>query len=406
MDASPIASLVVIAAIAAAAPLLGRAVGRFVKIPLVVFEIVLGILLGPSLLGWVQPNQFTEMLADFGLAMLFFLAGNEIDFARIKGRPMQRASMGWLVSLVLGVGAGILFSPTVGAGVFIGVALTSTALGTIMPVLRDAGELRTRFGISATAVGAVGEFGPLLAITLFLSGTTPLHATIVLIGFAIITGGAIWLAAIGAGKKLHTLITSTIHTSGQFAVRLVILVLVSLVGLSVALGIDMLLGAFAAGVLYRLLLAGAPERDAELVEAKIEAIGFGFLVPIFFINTGVTFDLDGLVSDPQALLLLPLFVVALLVVRGLPSTLAAPAGASLADRGALLLFGATGLPIIVAVTAIGVDQGALDTGTAAALVAAGMLSVLLFPLLGLALHKRSPGYAVRPPDNDVTVDEA
>ncbi|MET1018390.1 MAG: cation:proton antiporter, partial [Microterricola sp.] len=243
-------------------------------------------------------------------------------------------------------------------------------------------------------------------ITLFLSGTTPLHATIVLIGFAVITGGAIWLAAKGAGKKLHTLITSTIHTSGQFAVRLVILVLVSLVGLSVALGIDMLLGAFAAGVLYRVLLTGAPERDAELVEAKIEAIGFGFLVPIFFINTGVTFDLDGLVSDTQALLLLPLFVVALLVVRGLPSTLAAPPGASLADRGALLLFGATGLPIIVAVTAIGVDQGALDTGTAAALVAAGMLSVLLFPLIGLALHKRAPGYAVRPPDNDVTVDEA
>ncbi|MET0853363.1 MAG: cation:proton antiporter [Microterricola sp.] len=406
MDSSPITSLVVIAAIAAAAPLLGRAVGRVVKIPLVVFEIVLGILLGPSLLGWVQPNEFTEMLADFGLAMLFFLAGNEIDFARIKGRPMQRASLGWLVSLLLGVGAGILFSPTIGAGVFIGVALTSTALGTIMPVLRDAGELRTPFGVSATAVGAVGEFGPLLAITLFLSGTTPLHATIVLIGFAVITGGAIWLAAKGAGKKLHTLITSTIHTSGQFAVRLVILVLVSLVGLSVALGIDMLLGAFAAGVLYRVLLTGAPERDAELVEAKIEAIGFGFLVPIFFINTGVTFDLDGLVSDPQALLLLPLFVVALLVVRGLPSTLAAPPGASLADRGALLLFGATGLPIIVAVTAIGVDQGALDTGTAAALVAAGMLSVLLFPLLGLALHKRAPGYAVRPPDNDVTVDEA
>ncbi|HEY9424193.1 MAG TPA: cation:proton antiporter, partial [Microterricola sp.] len=109
MDSSPITSLVVIAAIAAAAPLIGRAVGRFVKIPLVVFEIVLGILLGPSLLGWVQPNEFTEMLADFGLAMLFFLAGNEIDFARIKGRPMQRAGLGWLISLALGVGAGILF---------------------------------------------------------------------------------------------------------------------------------------------------------------------------------------------------------------------------------------------------------------------------------------------------------
>ncbi|AMB58253.1 cation:proton antiporter [Microterricola viridarii] len=405
MDVS-IPSLIVIAAIAVAAPLLGRGIGRFVKIPLVVFEIVLGILLGPSLLGWVQPSPVTDVLADFGLAMLFFLAGNEIDFARIAGRPMMRAGLGWLVSLAVGVTAGILFSPTVGAGVFIGIALTSTALGTIMPVLRDAGELRTPFGIATTAVGAVGEFGPLLAITLFLSGTTPLHATLVLIGFAIITGAAIWLAAIGAGRRMHAVITATLHTSGQFAVRLVILVLVSLVGLSVALGIDMLLGAFAAGVLYRVLLTGAPEKDAELVEAKIEAIGFGFLVPIFFINTGVTFDLDGLVADPQALLLLPIFVVALLVVRGIPSTLAAPHGSTAADRGALLLFGATGLPIIVAVTAIGVDTGALDTGTSAALVAAGMLSVLLFPLTGLALRKRSSDYTARPADADAVVEEA
>lgn len=405
MDVS-IPSLIVIAAIAVAAPLLGRGIGRWVKIPLVVFEIVLGILLGPSLLGWVQPGPFTETLADFGLAMLFFLAGNEIDFARIAGRPMMRAGLGWLISLAVGVTAGILFSPTVGAGVFIGIALTSTALGTIMPVLRDAGELRTPFGIATTAVGAVGEFGPLLAITLFLSGTTPLHATLVLIGFALITGAAIWLAAIGAGRSLHALITATLHTSGQFAVRLVILVLVSLVGLSVALGIDMLLGAFAAGVLYRVLLTGAPEPDAKLVEAKIEAIGFGFLVPIFFINTGVTFDLDGLIGDPQALLLLPIFVLALLVVRGLPSTLAAPQGSTLADRGALLLFGATGLPIIVAVTAIGIDTGALDTGTAAALVAAGMLSVLLFPLTGLAFRKRSRDYTPRPADQDIVIDEA
>lgn len=405
MDAS-IPSLIVMAAIAVAAPMLGRGIGRFVKVPIVVFEIVLGIALGPSLLGWVDPSPLTEVLANFGLAMLFFLAGNEIDFARIAGRPMLRAGLGWLISLAVGVGAGILFSPTIGAGVFIGIALTSTALGTIMPVLRDAGELRTPFGIAATAVGAVGEFGPLLAITLFLSGTTPVHGTVVLVGFAIVTGAAIWLAAIGAGRRLHTVIVGTLHTSGQFAVRLVILVLVSLVGLSVALGIDMLLGAFAAGVLYKLLLAGAPEADAKMVEAKIEAIGFGFLVPIFFINTGVTFDLDGLVSDPQALLLLPIFVLALLVVRGLPSTLAAPSGATLADRGALLLFGATGLPIIVAVTAIGVDEGALDTGTAAALVAAGMLSVLLFPLLGLAVRKRSSDFVVRPPDSDITVDEA
>ncbi len=400
-----ISSFIVIAAIAAAAPILGRGIARLIKIPLVVFEIVLGIAVGPALLGWVHPNDFTDTLANFGLAMLFFLAGNEIDFARISGRPLKRAGIGWLVSLAIGVAAGVLFSPTIGAGVFIGVALTSTALGTIMPALRDAGEMRTPFGTAATAVGAVGEFGPLIAISLFLSGTSPLHATFVLIGFVIVTGAAMWLAAIGAGKRLHAVVTATIHTSGQFAVRLVILVLVSLVGLSIALGLDMLLGAFAAGVLYRLLLTGAPQADAELVETKIEAIGFGFLVPIFFINTGLTFDLDGLVGDPHALLLLPIFVLALLLIRGVPSTLAAPLGATLADRGALLFFGATGLPIIVAVSAIGVDRGLLSSGTAAALVAAGMLSVLLFPLLGLAVRRTSANFIARPADDAIEVPE-
>lgn len=406
MDVS-LGTMVLVPAIAVAAPLLARLFGRLIPIPLVVFEILLGLLLGPAVLGWVHSDDFVHLLSEFGLAMLFFLAGNEIDFATIKGRPLKRATLGWLISLVAGVIIGIALAPTFGAGIFIGVALTSTALGTLLPVLRDAGELKTPFGIAVLAVGAVGEFGPLLAISLFLSGRTPGVAAVVLIAFAAIAGLAIWLAAKGYGRRLHLIVTSTLHTSGQFAVRLVIFILLALAALSIALGLDMLLGAFAAGILYRLLLTGAPEKDAEIIESKLEAVGYGFLVPIFFINTGITFDLAALLGDMRNLLLLPIFLLLFLLVRGLPSVIAAPLGAGRADRVAIGLLGATALPIIVAVTNIGVDEGDLTTGTAASLVGAGLLSVLLFPLLGLAFRKRSPDYTPAGPQEDAFIaDEA
>ncbi len=382
-----IGTMVLVPAIAVAAPLLVRAIGKWVAIPLVVFEIVLGLILGPAMLGWIVPDDFMTLLADFGLAMLFFLAGNEIDFRAIRGRPLSRAAIGWIISLAAGIGLATLLAADLPAAAFIGIALTSTALGTIMPVLRDSGDLGTPFGIAVIALGAVGEFGPLLAISLFLSGRSPLLAAVVLLSFAVIAGIAIWLAAKGVGKRMHRVITATLHTSGQFAVRLVIFVLLALVALSIVLDLDMLLGAFTAGVLYRLLLSGAPERDVEVVETKLEAVGFGFLVPVFFINTGIAFDLESLFADVRTTVLLPVFLVLLLVVRGLPSLLAAPKGSSRRDLVATALFGATGLPIIVAVTAIGVDNGDLPSGTAAALVGAGMLSVLLFPLIALAIRK-------------------
>ena len=405
MNASDPIGIVVIAGLAVIAPILAGVIGRVAKVPLVVFEILLGVLVGPSILGWVPVSPFTDALANFGLAMLFFMAGNEIDFAAIKGRPLRRAGLGWLISLVGGVVIGIILAPTIEAGVFIGVGLASTALGALLPILRDAGELATPWGRAVTAVGAVGEFGPLLAISIFLSGRDPGAATVVLIGFAVIAGLGILLASRGPHRRLHALVTATLHTSGQFAVRLVLLIVAALVCLSIALGLDMLLGAFAAGILFRVLLSGADARGHEVIEAKLEAVAFGFLVPIFFLYTGVTFDLHSLLTAPNALLLLPVFLVLLLIVRGLPGLLAAPPGSSGNDRVAIGLFSATGLPIIVAVTAIGLDEHILEPVTAAALVGAGMLSVLLFPLIALWRRKASLGGQLRPPDEGVLVPE-
>ena len=378
-------AIVLIPLLAVIAPLAARAIGPWLRVPVVVFELVLGIVVGPSLLGWTGPSEFVDLLSEFGLAMLFFVAGTEIEFAGLRGRPGRRAIGGWFVSVVVGTALGFALVPGAGA-VVIGVALASTALGTLLPILRDAGELNTPFGRAVGALGAVGEFGPLVAISVLLGSRSPGTATIVLAVFLLLAAGAVWYALKAPQGALHRFVNATLHTSGQFAVRIVMLILTGLVALSIVLDLDMLLGAFAAGLVWRLLMRDADAHDRHAVESKVEAIAFGFLVPVFFIYTGVTFDLASLLAEPILLALVPVVVVVLLVVRGLPSMAAAPEGADGRTRAAVMLMGATGLPIIVAVTAIGVDEKLISSGLASVLVGAGMLSVLLFPLIAMSLR--------------------
>ena len=378
-------TLLIIPLLAVLAPLLARSLSRWVRIPIVVFELVLGIVAGPSLFGWAVPSDFIAALAEFGLAMLFFVAGSEIEFTAFRGRTGRSAVLGWLLSLAAGVGLAWLFAPGEVA-IVVGIALCSTALGTLLPILRDAKELRTPFGQAVGAIGAVGEFGPLIAISIFLGASNPGIETLVLILFALVAGLAIWLAFRMPRGAMHRVVNSTLHTSGQFAIRVVFLILSALVALSIVLDLDLLLGAFAAGIVWRLLMRDADEHSREAVESKVEAVAFGFLVPVFFVYTGITFDLAALLAEPVLLLVVPVVLVLLFVVRGLPSMLAAPAGSSRRDRLSIAFLGATGLPIIVAVTAIGVDEGVLRTADAAVLVGAGMLSVLLFPLIAMSLR--------------------
>lgn len=378
-------TMLIIPILAVLAPIVARGLGRWIRVPIVVFELVLGILVGPSVLGWAQPDAFLDVLAEFGLAMLFFVAGSEIEFAAFRGRTGRRASLGWLLSLGIGVGLAWIFVPGEEA-VIIGIALCSTALGTILPILRDAGELKTPFGKALGAIGAVGEFGPLIAISIFLGGRAPGVSTVVLMLFALLAGFAIWLAVRVPRGAMHEFVNSTLHTSGQFAIRVVLLILSALIAISVVLDLDILLGAFAAGIVWRLLMRDAAEPDREAVESKVEAVAFGFLVPVFFIYTGVTFDLEALLAQPVLFLLLPVVLLVLFLVRGLPSMLAAPEGSTPRDRLSVALLGATALPIIVAVTAIGVDEGILSSAASALLVGAGMLSVLVFPLVAMSIR--------------------
>ncbi|WP_396642296.1 cation:proton antiporter [Microbacterium sp.] len=376
---------VVIAAIAVIAPLIVRGLSTRLRIPIVVFELVLGIIAGPSVLGWIQEGPITERLADFGLALLFFMAGNEIDFRVLRGRNGARAVGGWLIGLIAGVAVGFVIAPGE-AAVVIGIALCSTALGMLLPIMRDAGMLPTPFGRAVMGVGAVGEFGPLVAISLFLGGRDFGVASIVLFFFVVVAATSVFLASRMPHGRLHRIVTATLHTSGQFAVRMIVLILALLVALSLLLDLDMLLGAFVAGVIWQLIMRNAPAEDRAQVESKVEAVAFGLLVPIFFIYTGVTFDLDALLEDGATVALVPVFLVLLLIIRGLPSMLSAPARSTPRDRLALAFLGATGLPVIVAVTNIGMSEELLSPGLAAALVGAGMLSVLLYPLMGTMLR--------------------
>ncbi|WP_395360693.1 cation:proton antiporter [Streptomyces sp. YH02] len=385
-------TLILIMAIAVLAPLLAYGVGRRLPVPLVIFEILLGILIGPDVLDWARPDALIDGLSELGLTMLIFLAGYEIEFGKVRGDTLRRSVWAWLIALGLGLATGVLLGGGYTKGVFIGVALTSTALGTVLPVLRDSGDLQGRFGTVVMAFGAVGEFGPIIAMALLLSGRGAGESTALLAIFAALTAGAVFWALRPRPPWFSRIIAKTLHTSGQFAVRFVFLLLALMLGASQALGLDILLGAFAAGLITRLVLTGAaPESGPEILE-KIEGVGFGFLVPVFFVVTGIEFDLASLLDGGRTLLLLPVFLLLFLAVRGGPIWFLAPRDLDRTDRGGLVLYGSTALPLVVAITTIGVDDKVMTAGEAAALVGAGMLSVLVFPLVALKSRSGAKGH--------------
>ncbi|MEU1226316.1 cation:proton antiporter [Streptomyces sp. NPDC005828] len=399
-------TLILIMAIAVLAPLLAYGVGRWLPVPLVIFEILLGILIGPDVLDWARPDALIDGLSQLGLAMLIFLAGYEIEFGKVRGDTLRRSVWAWVIALALGLATGVLLGGGYTKGVFIGVALTSTALGTVLPVLRDAGDLHGRFGTVVMAFGAVGEFGPIIAMALLLSGRGAAESTVLLAVFAALTAGAVSWALRPRPPWFSKVIARTLHSSGQFAVRFVFLLLALMLGASTALGLDVLLGAFAAGLITRLVLTGAaPDSGPQILE-KVEGVGFGFLVPVFFVVTGIEFDLESLLGGGRTLLLLPVFLLLFLVVRGGPIWFLAPRDLGRTDRSGLVLYGSTALPLVVAITTIGVDDKEMTAGEAAALVGAGMFSVLVFPLLALKLRARAGSGEGRLPAESVSGSES
>jgi Kef-type K+ transport system membrane component KefB len=382
-------ALVIIGAVAVLAPIVVDLPARL-RLPIVVAELGLGILIGPDVLGIVEPDATIDFFSDLGLAFLFLLAGLEIELSRIRGRPLKLATLGWVISLGLGFAfAGILQAAGyVISDLYVGVALATTALGTLMPILRDAGELETPFGTHVMAAGALGEFGPILAIALLLStGASRAVTAMLLVAFMVLTLVAAFLTLRVHPPRIMRLLGGTMHSSAQLPLRLSLLLLLALVYLASEFGLDLLLGAFAAGMILGLVTRS---EDAEPLRVKLEGLGFGFFIPIFFIVSGIEFDLEALLDSPEALLRLPLFLVLFLVVRGLPAILLYRRDLSLADRIPLALLSATALPLVVAITGIAVEAGKMRPENAAALVGAGMVSVFVYPLVALTLRRRGP----------------
>jgi Kef-type K+ transport system membrane component KefB len=370
--------------IAVLAPLLAE-IPIGVRVPALVLEIVLGIIVGPHVLGLAHVTPLLGWLGgDLGLAALFFMAGLELDLAKVRGRPLSLAGRGWLLSVVLALAVTALLHvlPPVHAPMMVALALATTAMGVLIPVLRDSGELDTDFGRLVLGAGSVGEFGPIVVMSLVLTRT---HSSGVEIGLmlafvAIAVGAA--LVALGARPpRVLAMLTRLMESSSQLPVRLSLLVLAGFVVLSDKFGFEAVPGAFAAGMVVGLATRG---KEGKPLRAKVEAVCFGFLVPFFYVVTGIKFDLPALAQSRTTLLLLPTFLVLLFLVRGAPVVFYRTA-LNGTDRLRFALLSATGLPLVVAIAELGVRTGRMTSDLAAALVGAAMLSVLLFPTIANAL---------------------
>lgn len=378
-------SLVLVLAASSVGALLSKLHHRIV-LPTVVLEIVLGIAIGPEVLGWAEVDAYLEFLANFGLVLLFFFAGVEVVEKNVPARLLARGGIGWAVSVAIGLVAGLVLHA---AGVdaewwLLGIALSTTALGTLVPILADAGLLATPLGRAVLGTGVAGEFWPIVVISVFLTGVYgAVVEVLLLVCFGAVVAGAAAAAVRARPPRVVRVLQETVHTTGQTAVRLSLLLLAALVLLAEDVGFDFVLGAFAAGLVVGLAL-DAPQGEA--VRMRLEGIGFGFLIPIYFVVTGMQFDLDSLLTA-AGLGLAALFLGLLLLVRGSSSLL------WLRELGrrqtlSLAVFGATGLPLIVAIVGIGTDRGAIAADVGTSLIGAGMISVLVFPLVALALARR------------------
>ncbi len=392
MSSLSFTGLALVACIAFAAPLLLGLAPRL-SLPSQVLEIVAGIIIGPAVLGWVRVDPLLQVFALFGLAFLLFLAGLEVQFDRFNGKLLKLSGASYLLSAGLALLVGYLLASTgqVGNPLFMAIALGATALGIVIPALKDAGELASDLGQLVTSNATLGEFGSIILLSLFFSGqANNAGTTLILLLWTALAAILVFLLVSGVEgtRRLSAELLRLQATTAEIRVRGAFLLLVAFVALAQRLGLEVILGAYVAGALLSLL---DPDRanTHPALRPKLEAIGFGVFVPAFFVVTGVRFNLGVLLASPAALARVPLFLAALLAVRGLPALLfRARIGGRRAVAAALLQ--STTLSFLVPAAQIGQTLKVISADAAAALVAAGLLSVLFFPQGALLLLRDSP----------------
>jgi Kef-type K+ transport system membrane component KefB len=383
VNLAPGTFLAIVAGSALAGTVAAVASGRGLLLPVVVLELLLGIILGPRVLG-LHVTELVAFFSDLGLGLLFFFAGYEIDLHRILGQPLRLALAGWALSLGLAYAIGGLLATTgvVLSLLYTGSALATTAIGTLMPILADTGDLRTRFGTYLLAAGAVGEFGPILLLTLILSTESTVHNGLILVAFVGLAVG-VAVFAVRSSERALPLLERTMESSSQLAVRWIVVLVFALALLAFELGLDLLLGGFAAGVITRHALK---RREMPAFDSKLTAIAFGVFVPFFFVTSGMNLDIDALFASVSAVAKMLAFFVLFLVVRGAPALLLYRGVLDARERVCLALMSSTQLPLVLAITTLAAETGHMRASTAAALVGAAVLSTLVFPALGLRLR--------------------
>ena len=383
--------LLIVVVVAFVAPL---ALGFFprLRLPAIVLEIVLGIVIGPSGLGWVQVDLPIQILALIGLAFLLFLAGLEIDVERLRGRVLRLTALAFVMSFALGIVVGLAFDAGgfIKSPLFIAIVLVSTSLGVIVPVLKDSGNISSDFGQLVIAAASIADFGAIILLSLFFSGegSTDTAGKLILLGIfgALVVVIGVVIAGLERFRGISGVLQRLQDTTAQIRVRGAFVLLIGFVALAANVGLEVILGAFAAGALLSLI-----DRDRQMTHpqfrVKLEAAGFGIFIPVFFVTTGLRFNLDALFASAGTVARIPLFLLALLLVRGLPALLY---GRLLGRQKAIVagILQATSLPFIVAAAQIGMDIGVVSEANGAALIAAGLFSVIVFPALGLTLLRR------------------
>jgi len=383
----PDAFLAVVAVGALAGTLATIAAAHGVLVPTVVAELVLGVLIGPQVLG-LEVSDLMTFFADLGLGMLFFFAGYEIDLRRIAGLPLRLAIVGWLLSLVIAytIGGLLAWAGIVLSLLYTGSAMATTAIGTLIPILRDAGEMKTRFGTFLLGAGAIGEFGPILLLTLILSTQSTIHNGLILIGFVALAV-MVAVGAVRSSEQTLSLFETTLEKSSQLAVRWIVVLVFALALLAAELGLDLLLGGFAAGMITRQVLKA---REVPAFDSKLTGVAFGVFIPFFFVVSGMNLDVAALFSSAGAMAKMVLFFGLFLVVRGTPALLLYGDVLNRRDRLSLAFFTSTQLPLVLAITTLARETGHMHATTAASLVGAAVLSTLVFPILGLRLRGDVP----------------
>lgn len=383
VESNPLVSFAWIMAAAVTAPLISWATGK--RVPAVVLLIGAGILIGPHWLGLASTEGGVGLLKQLGLGMLFLLAGYEINPAMIRSREGRTSATTWLVCMGLSfAGACALLHPhNTSTAVVLAIAFTSTAVGTLMPIMKQQQVLHTPVGRSLLVHGAIGEIFPIFAMALLLSARSTWVTAIVLAAFFVV---ALVVAAIP--RTVRFLLPWTARAmvlnagaTNQTVMRLVLWMLGVLMAVAAVFELDVVLGAFAAGFILRRLV---PEKFGEAVEQRLDIVGYSLLIPVFFVCSGMTIDPRAVADKPWLLCIL---VPLIYVVRGLPvliRELFFTTGSQLTnvrEKIQLSLYAATALPIIAAVTEVAVESQLLSEENASLLVAAGSVTVLIFPFI-------------------------